>query len=77
MSKIGDYCIQSFHNNGIGTVIKHIPGHGRAKVDSHYFTPIIGKNHKISKFHIFLTNLCLIFTFDNSKLMDGSIGHRI
>ena len=44
VSKIGDYCIQSFHNNGIGTVIKHIPGHGRAKVDSHYFTPIIGKN---------------------------------
>ena len=44
VSKIGDYCIQHYHENGIGTVIKHIPGHGRAKVDSHNFTPIIDKN---------------------------------
>ena len=43
VSKIGDYCIQYFHENGIGTVIKHIPGHGLAKVDSHYFTPIVNK----------------------------------
>ena len=43
VSKIGDYCIQYFHENGIGTVIKHIPGHGLAKVDSHYFTPVINK----------------------------------
>ena len=35
VSKIGDYCIKCFHENGIGTVIKHIPGHGLAKVDSH------------------------------------------
>ena len=27
--------------NNIGTVIKHIPGHGLAKVDSHKFTPIV------------------------------------
>ena len=32
--------------NGIGTVMKHIPGHGLAKVDSHYFTPIVHKNLK-------------------------------
>ena len=25
-------------------MIKHIPGHGLAKVDSHYFTPIINKS---------------------------------
>ena len=43
VSKIGDYCIQHYHENGIGTVIKHVPGHGRAKVDSHKFTPIIDK----------------------------------
>ena len=41
ISKIGDFCIQYFHQNGIGTVIKHIPGHGLAKVDSHFFTPVI------------------------------------
>ncbi len=42
-SKIGDYCIKYFQENGIGTVIKHIPGHGLAKVDSHKFTPIVNK----------------------------------
>jgi len=46
VSKIGDYCIQYFKENGIGTVIKHIPGHGRAKVDSHKFTPVISKKQK-------------------------------
>ena len=45
-SKIGDYCIQYFLENRIGTVIKHIPGHGQAKVDSHYFTPVIKKKFK-------------------------------
>ena len=43
VSKIGDYCIKYFHDNGIGTVIKHIPGHGLAKVDSHHFTPQVDK----------------------------------
>ena len=43
VSKIGDDCINYHHNNGIGTVIKHIPGHGLAKVDSHHFTPVINK----------------------------------
>ena len=44
VSKIGDLCINNFKKNGIGTVIKHIPGHGLAKVDSHYFTPMVNKN---------------------------------
>jgi beta-N-acetylhexosaminidase len=43
VSNVGDYCIQYFHENGIGTVIKHIPGHGLAKVDSHNFTPVVSK----------------------------------
>jgi len=46
VSKIGDICINNFHSNNIGTVIKHIPGHGLAKVDSHKLTPIINKNLK-------------------------------
>jgi beta-N-acetylhexosaminidase len=51
VSNIGDYCINHFHENSIGTVIKHIPGHGMAKVDSHYFTPVINKklNYLIKK----------------------------
>ena len=44
VSAIGDYCIKYLHENGIGAVIKHIPGHGLAKVDSHNFTPIINKS---------------------------------
>ena len=43
VSEIGDYCIQYYHQNSIGTVMKHIPGHGLAKVDSHYLTPFINK----------------------------------
>ena len=44
VSKIGDICIKNFKENSIGTVIKHIPGHGLAKVDSHNFTPIVNKS---------------------------------
>ena len=43
VSKIGDICIESLKKNSIGSVIKHIPGHGLAKVDSHFFTPSINK----------------------------------
>jgi len=43
VSKIGDICIDLFHENKIGTVIKHIPGHGLAKVDSHKKTPSVKK----------------------------------
>ena len=44
VSKMGDICIKYFHDNSIGTVIKHIPGHGLAKVDSHISTPIVNKS---------------------------------
>ena len=46
VSDIGDLCIKYFRENSIGTVIKHIPGHGLAKVDSHNFTPIINKDKR-------------------------------
>jgi len=46
VSKIGDICINYFHKNRIATVIKHIPGHGLAKVDSHKLTPTIKKSEK-------------------------------
>ena len=45
VSKLGQLCIKFYKSNKIATVIKHIPGHGSAKVDSHYFTPIV-KNSK-------------------------------
>ena len=43
-SKIGDKMIKKFLNNGIFTIIKHIPGHGLAKSDSHKYLPIVNKN---------------------------------
>ena len=46
VSKMGDLCIKLFQENSIGSVIKHIPGHGLAKVDSHNFTPIIKNSLK-------------------------------
>ena len=44
VSEIGNLCIKNFRYNSIETVIKHIPGHGLAKVDSHHFTPTVDKN---------------------------------
>ena len=44
VSKIGKYFIEKFHENKIATVMKHIPGHGLAQVDSHKKTPIVYKN---------------------------------
>tara|TARA_Y100000996_G_C22512631_1_gene639066 strand:- start:490 stop:1437 length:948 start_codon:yes stop_codon:yes gene_type:complete len=43
VNKIGSYSIKMFHLNNIGTIIKHIPGHGEAKVDSHKSTPFVKK----------------------------------
>jgi beta-N-acetylhexosaminidase len=47
VSKIGNFCIKEFNKMQIGTVIKHIPGHGLAKLDSHKYTPIIKKKKNI------------------------------
>jgi beta-N-acetylhexosaminidase len=46
VSKIGDICINVLHSNNIGAVIKHIPGHGLARVDSHKLTPSVNKSLK-------------------------------
>ena len=46
VSKMGDLCIKLFQENSIGTIIKHIPGHGLAKVDSHNFTPTVNRSIK-------------------------------
>ena len=46
VSKIGDYCINQYLKNKIGTVIKHIPGHGLAIKDSHISTPIVNEKKK-------------------------------
>ena len=51
VSNLGNLCIDFYQKNKIGTVIKHIPGHGLSKHDSHYRTPLIkaSKNKLIKK----------------------------
>ncbi len=44
--KIGELCIKFFEKNKIATVMKHIPGHGLANQDSHFFTPIVKSSKK-------------------------------
>ena len=44
VSKLGDYCISKYHKHNIGTIIKHVPGHGLARVDSHKKLPIVNAN---------------------------------
>ena len=47
VSKLGKICINKFHENNIGTVVKHIPGHGLSKVDSHNKLPIVNHNSNL------------------------------
>ena len=70
VSKIGDFCIYQYHKNNIGTVMKHIPGHGLAKVDSHYFTPYVNK-----KINYLIKND--FFPFKNKKTFFAMTAHII
>ena len=46
VSNLGKLCIGFYEKNKIGTVIKHIPGLGLSKCDSHYKMPTISANKK-------------------------------
>ncbi len=70
VSKIGEHCIKYFHENGIGCVIKHIPGHGLAKVDSHHFTPVVHKKKKYLNKNDF-------YPFKNKKAFFAMTAHVI
>ena len=70
VSKVGDICIDLFNQNSIGTVIKHIPGHGLAKVDSHNFTPVVDKSIN----HLMKNDF---FPFKNKKSLFAMTAHII
>ena len=70
VSKMGDLCIKLLHENSIGSVIKHIPGHGLAKADSHNFKPIIKKSLKHLNDNDF-------FTFKNKKSFFAMTAHIV
>ena len=46
VTKLGNLCTKFFKKNKIATVIKHIPGHGLSKVDSHFKKTIIKATKK-------------------------------
>ena len=70
VSKIGDFCIKEFKKRRLGTVIKHIPGHGLTKVDSHKKTPIVK-----FKYRYLIKND--FSTFKNKKSLFAMTAHVI
>ncbi len=44
VDKVGKITIDLFNLNRVGTVIKHIPGHGLSKFDTHFQLPFISNN---------------------------------
>jgi len=45
VNELGRLCVKFYKKNKIATVIKHIPGHGGAKSDSHLQLPRINNNY--------------------------------
>ena len=70
VSRIGDICIENFRKNKIGTIMKHIPGHGLAKVDSHKLTPTIKQNLKYLSKKDFIP-------FKNKRCLFGMTAHIV
>ena len=70
ISILGDITINKFHANRVATVIKHIPGHGLSKVDSHLKLPVINKNYTYLKNNDF-------FTFKKKKALIAMTGHLL
>ena len=46
VKEMGNYTIKYLHSNNLAGVIKHIPGHGSARSDSHKKMPIVSLNLK-------------------------------
>ncbi len=49
VNRVGNITINLFNQNRIGTVLKHIPGHGLSKKDTHQKLPYISKSIKFLK----------------------------
>ena len=46
IKKLGQVCVKQYKLNKLATVIKHMPGHGCASLDSHLKTPKVKLNYK-------------------------------
>ena len=68
VNKLGKFCVNLYKKNKIATVIKHIPGHGLAKSDSHYMLPVVKKNFSYLKKNDFNS-------FKNTKSLFAMTAH--
>ena len=63
VKELGKITVKECHSNNIMTVIKHIPGHGCASLDSHLKMPKVNLSKKnLEKFHFYP------FKFNSAKL---------
>ena len=70
VSKVGNTTISLFNKNRIGTVIKHIPGHGLSRKDSHLNLPNISNSLRYLEKNDF-------YVFKNKKSMFAMTAHII
>ena len=49
VNELGKLCIKFYKKNKIATVIKHMPGHGGANLDSHFNLPRVNSGLKLLK----------------------------
>ena len=70
VSKLGKICINKFHSNNIATVIKHIPGHGLSRADTHKNLPVVKNN-------IDYLNKIDFYPFKNQKSLLAMTAHII
>ncbi len=68
INKIGNLTIKAFNQNRIGTIIKHIPGHGLSKKDTHLKLPYISNKLKYLENNDF-------FLFKNKKSILAMTAH--
>ena len=83
IKKLGSECLNIYKQNKILTVAKHIPGHGRAKVDSHLYLPLVKnslnelkktdfKAFKAQNFKLAMTAHILLKRFDKKNCVTHS-----
>ena len=68
VNELGHLCVKFYKKNKIATIIKHIPGHGKANADSHLKLPIVSDNLKRLKKNDFRC-------FKNSKSLFAMTAH--
>jgi len=53
-ASLGQACLDGLNDGGVSGIIKHIPGHGRADVDSHKALPVVSASQDELQAHDFL-----------------------